>query len=213
MNKIIYWILLTVLISAFSFHDTCLAWNDEKTHITITKKAVEHSVLSPAINDRLKKIGIVSDFEKEILIWPNKVCDEKRHKTECKVADWIAYGAEKEDAAVDTWGPNYSGRYNNHFHDPISGQGLNDMTSGRSALEWAQDSDAQSDYPEGDQSWSTLRMLYYIALMETDQAVRSETLAQLFKGIGHQMHLVQDMAVPAHEHNGHRRCFRQQAVP
>ncbi len=116
MNRIAYWILLACIASVFSFHDTCFAWNDDKTHITITKKAVEHSVIFPATQDRLKEIGVVSNFKEEILFWPNKVCDEKHHITDCTITDWIAYGAEKEDKEieVDFWFDT-SGRFNNHY--------------------------------------------------------------------------------------------------
>jgi hypothetical protein len=68
-------------------------------------------------------------------------------------------------------------------------------------LEWAQDTNTQTAYPEGDQSWSTIRSLYFIALMETDYPMQSEMFAKIFKGLGHQMHLIQDMAVPAHVRN------------
>ncbi|MBI5895683.1 MAG: hypothetical protein HZB24_06670 [Desulfobacterales bacterium] len=113
----------------------------------------------------------------------------------------LRYGAEKEDA-----GDPLSARYKNHFHEPINGTGLDDYVgplhiTGESTLFWTQNSTAQATYLEGDQSWPTLRQIYSFALRNPTETARRALFAQLFKGLGHQMHLVQDMAVPAHVRN------------
>jgi hypothetical protein len=148
-------------------------------------------------------LGFVDGLH-EKLIWSGQVCDDETKKLDCNAIDWLRYGAEKEAAQISA----ISGRFNNHFHEPLSGDGLDDYVvglhaTGESCLEWAQDDEAQSvlGIPEGDQSWTTLRQLFYIALIHADESVREETFAQVFKGLGHQMHLVQDMAVPYHVRN------------
>jgi hypothetical protein len=154
-------------------------------------------------------LGFTNGFN-EKLQWDGKVCDDKTRKTDCSIKEWIQYGAEKEDA--ERWFPpaQASLRSFNHFHDPISGKGLHDLgKSGMSALEWAQNPEEQgklnyfgnSIWPEGDQSWPTLRALYLQTLLDTDDTSRRAKFARLFKGLGHQMHLVQDMAVPTHVRN------------
>ncbi len=188
------------------FCESLVAWDDKVTHRVLTERAVYNSSLDQSNEDILSSLGFVNGFN-EKLQWDGQVCDEKTKQNKCNIIDWLRYGAEKEDA--DKYPPleDLSVRPLNHFHEPISNLGLNGhLLNGMSALEWAQDDAAQSNEIEGDQSWSTLRNLFYIALTIDDgedgsAKIREETYAQLFKGLGHQMHLVQDMAVPYHVRN------------
>jgi Tol biopolymer transport system component len=174
-------------------------WDDEVTHKALAGYAADSSLLNASNGELFQKIGLSNAFA-EILLWNGHFCDDKTHKTNCRVKDWLRYGAEKEDAEQLLSIPPRL-RSLNHFHDPISGQGLHDTFSGESTLEWAQNADRQSQEIEGDQSWATLRTLYYIALTQTSNSSRKAMLAQVFKGLGHQMHLLQDMAVPYHVRN------------
>ncbi len=77
---------------------------------------------------------------------------------------------------------------------------------GISSLLWAQDGSYQFnlDEDEGDWSWQKIRELYYSALISTTDALRQENFAKVFRGLGHQIHLVQDAAQPDHVRNdGH----------
>ena len=143
------------------------------------------------------------------------MCDDKSRETNCTIKDWLKYGAQKEDDyRYASLSPSFRMLY--HFDDPISGLGLNEPWIDelnvyldfyfdknlipQATVEWAQDADNQTTEPlQGNQSWQTLHMLYYLALTLEDEAARKETFAQLFKGLGHQLHLLQDMAVPLHE--------------
>jgi len=49
--------------------------------------------------------------------------------------------------------------------------------------------------------WDHARSYYYDALTEKDTVKRNEHFAKTFKGIGNVLHLLQDMAVPAHARN------------
>jgi Tol biopolymer transport system component len=182
----------------FSIFQTVNAWgwNDEVTHKSITDYAASNSKWSN--EDRIRSIG----FRKldDILIWDGHICDDRTKKNNCTLIDWLLYGSEKEDK---TTGP--ITRTINHFHDPYRNTGLSDvpfpMPDGISALFWAQDSTNQSSALEGDQSWPKLRQIYSLALRHTEDSTRRALFAQLFKGLGHQMHLLQDMAVPWHVRN------------
>ena len=109
------------------------------------------------------------------------MCDDETHRTRCNAIDWLKYGAEKEDAMFLLLARMY-----NHFHEPYRDSGLDDFLTGESALVWAQDTVRQSNDPlQGDQSWATLRQLYYDALTTSDDTARKAKFAQLFKGLGH----------------------------
>lgn len=173
------------------------AWDDVKTHQNLSKKAVQHSVLSEPDDSYLKILGLADGLD-EILNWPDQSCDDDTKKTECSILDWLVYGSEKEDARK--YIP-FSMRSVNHFHDPISNLGLSDLKDGQSAMLWAQDGDNQSQEIEGDASWANARDHYYVALTGEDKTSRTSSFAQMFKILGHQMHLIQDMAVPYHVRN------------
>lgn len=198
-------VLLVIIVTNLAFLPTAWSWNDKVTHKTITDVAAEQSDLSTVGKDVLRRL----DFEdglNEVIEWPEHLCGEEKEDSRCTVRDWLRYGSVKEDAKRYI-PPPFTTRSFNHFHEPIQltidGPGLHDMGfSGQSNLEWAQDTDQQTADPlEGDQSWSELRRNFYLALTIDNKSVREETFAELFKGLGHQMHLLQDMGVPYHVRN------------
>lgn len=99
---------------------------------------------------------------------------------------WISMGAMAEDADP---------RYLNHFYDPTTGGGLSDgLFSGLPAKEWAQrQSDVGFSAVSGDYSEAAIFSNY-----------RRGDFKRAYQGVGHMLHLVQDMSVPAHTRNdGH----------
>lgn len=52
--------------------------------------------------------------------------------------------------------------------------------------------------------WANARTLYYNALKATNQSTRENNFAQMFKALGQDLHLLQDMSVPAHVRNDFR---------
>ena len=66
---------------------------------------------------------------------------------------------------------------------------------------WAQDSTAQQGAAGGDWSWLKTRQFFHDSLTATDPATRDELFSKALVGLGHQIHLLQDMAVPAHVRN------------
>lgn len=129
--------------------------------------------------------------------------------------EWLREGATLEDSS----GPlsigyiDSKGRSFNHFHDPLKPwdqAGLNDLVTGMSSVFWAQYGAYQDNFYEGNWSWSKTREYYYTALtgktsgsvlIAEDLPKKKEYLARTFKGLGHQMHLIQDTAVPEHVRN------------
>jgi hypothetical protein len=119
------------------------------------------------------------------------------------VAGWIYYGEEKEDA-----GNLPQERSARHFHNPLkilSEAGLIRwipfLQQFQSSIVWAQDGVEQEMRAEGDMSWQKIRFYYYNALIFPDEEIRHALFGRMFKGLGHQMHLIQDMSNPEHTRN------------
>lgn len=115
----------------------------------------------------------------------------------------------------------------NHFYDPISGQGLNSSNAGllsslygflmpfsKSAKEWASNSSAQANFVG--QFYTNSALNPYARLVQS--AIDSQTTYtwnkalykyiigdknSAFESLGHVLHLLEDMAVPAHTRNDH----------
>jgi hypothetical protein len=121
---------------------------------------------------------------------------------------WVAYGSVREDDITESFPP---ARSVNHFFDPAHGVGLtagvwpacansvdilgSHLTMHR-ADRWA------IDYPS-DNQWSLghAREYQYAALVGDDAATRDQAAADMFRAVGHIVHLVQDMAQPEHTRN------------
>ncbi len=93
----------------------------------------------------------------------------------------------------------------NHFHDPtvdnLLAAGLDDILSGESALLWAQDRNTQSSKTGGDWSWNTVRDYWYKNVTALTDKDTDDNLEMLMRGLGYQMHLIQDMSQPNHVRN------------
>lgn len=191
---------------SLAFSKEALSWT-EKTHENLSRYAAEESELP---NYLLYTLGF--EFEgglDEELTW-------NQTKT---IKDWLAYGANLEDKS--DWGfpilPGTTTRSFNHFHNPLKvweEAGLDDVYifhfTGESSLLWAQDGNNQQSFPDGDWSWKKVREYFYIALtgrdftgteVASDKATRHAYFARTFRGLGQQMHLIQDLAQPDHVRN------------
>lgn len=83
----------------------------------------------------------------------------------------------------------------NHFHEPLSNQGLRSFR-GISAVKWS-----LSDLGEQHWSWNDAREYYFKALTSSTKAERDEYWGKTFRALGQVMHLLQDSANPAHVRN------------
>ena len=172
------------------------------THKILSDYAANNSVLNKE-NYLVNYLGFQNGLQ-EPLTWK----DKSQTQT---INLWLQEGSALEDGKL--W--DYlilKSRSFNHFHDPLKEwdtAGLNDIFTGKSALLWAQDGEKQQTFPQGDWSWQKIRLLYYTALTATTEVEQQQYFAMMFRGLGHQMHLVQDMAVPAHARNdAHHELWR-----
>lgn len=97
---------------------------------------------------------------------------------------WMVEGSETEDDGL---------RAGRHFHDPISNSGIAIFNS---SVDWSLE-------PVGTQkwSWNDAREYYYKALSSPTKSERDEYWGKTFRALGQIMHLIQDMASPAHVRN------------
>lgn len=113
------------------------------------------------------------------------------------IVEWIKKGVEKEDF--------WATRSMRHFHTPLKSfmdAGLiNIFGNFQSSILWAQDGVEQSKFTEGDNSWNKIRSFFYNALISKSDSERQKEFALMFKGLGHQIHLIEDMANPEHTRN------------
>lgn len=171
------------------------------THELINKHIVENNLYGFSLDSYLKnQLGIQNGIKEEF----------KSNETK-KVWEWIKIGGKYED--IPYWFMPYL-RSVNHFHDPISNKGYagfwgSGVMSGMSSMIWAQlPKGAQSplsDYVRGgNYSWHDTRDYFYKALALKDKKDRETNFAEMFRGLGQVMHLVEDASVPAHTRNdGH----------
>jgi hypothetical protein len=184
--------------SIFIFYFCILFWHQllpwgAATHQTLVDQSVFKSIpLGSASEDWLKKFNLDRGFFYKYFNFNNEPYD---------LIQMITKGAVLEDNKVNnlSWR-----RSDNHFHNPLlafASAGLNDVVSGLSLTLWAQDGPSQEPYPEKDQSWKKTREFYYNALVAGNENDKTTNLGNMFKGIGHQIHLVQDASVPDHVRN------------
>lgn len=189
-----------ILITFFSLiaSRNALSWDNGVTHKDLSRYAAESSVLDKSKGDYLKNLGFEKGLKEEI----------KWNETNI-IIEWIAAGAELEDAGTKWEAFTGTARFNNHFHNPLklwTVAGLDDTVlglhyTGESSVIWAQDFDNQQNAVGGNWSWQRIRQSYYDALIAQTDEYKQESFAVTFEGLGHQMHLIEDMGQPDHVRN------------
>lgn len=124
-----------------------------------------------------------------------------------RVLDWFVEGGAAED---QTFGIEPLGavvRSRHHFHNPLQPwdqAGLNGRcvglipVSGKASVRWAQD---PGQGLIGQAAWADARQAFLQALTLPSEAERDAAWAKTFQILGQQMHLVADLAAPAHTRN------------
>ncbi len=185
-------VFIFLIFYYFFAHNVLYAWDNDITHRDLSEIAARKSVLGT--QDYLKNIGF------------SKGLDEKVNGKE--VFKWIRDGTFLEDQS--DWGFPLLGttRSVNHFHNPTkpwAQAGLDDWFirhyTGESSLLWAQDGSRQQTFIGGDWSWQKIRDYYYLALTSKTDEERQASFAKTFRGLGHQVHLIEDAAQPDHVRN------------
>jgi hypothetical protein len=129
---------------------------------------------------------------------------------------WVVEGSAREDDIDQDIG---GVRVNNHFYDPRSLRGLNDVPLfgnaaplitdlGRNSLEWAAIQGITGlRVPFNAQptrnfwTWRDARDFEEISLTAASKVLRDENLAKMFRTIGQVAHLLQDTSQPQHVRN------------
>ena len=190
-------VVILVLFFIYFPEGAVLAWDDKVTHRDLSEYAAKNSIISER-PDSLEKLGFNGGID-NILTWKGK---------NWTIIKWLQEGAELEDAGSKWDAVTGKARFNNHFHNPLkpwSQAGLDDWVglhyTGESSLLWAQDGNKQQNIVEGNWSWQKTREYFYFALTSTSITTKQENFAKTFRGLGHQMHLLQDTSVPDHVRN------------
>ena len=191
MKKHTHIILLTLLVVLLVLVSNwnAMAWK-EPTHAIISLNAAKQSILNDQGARFLSSLGLTNAMKHPLTLGAKKRSIEA----------WIQDGSQAEDAGL---------RARNHFHNPLkdwSSAEFSDFPPGEffpteSSILWAQDGPKEADSQEGDWSWATVRGYYYLALTAVSKKEREEYFARTFKGIGHQIHLIQDASSPKHVRN------------
>lgn len=179
--------IVSILLILLCIISPVYAWNDEATHPTLSEFAAE------------KYFG--ADF---MVSYINGI----------QVKKYIRAGSQLEDTGNLAQFLGGTARSLNHFHNAskatLAEARLTDVPTfmpigGSPTWEstplWAQDGDNQRTKVNGDWSWNMVRSVYYKYLITSDSSLRELWQVDYLKGLGYQMHLIQDMGQPNHVRN------------
>ncbi len=207
---------------------TCLGWNCRvyawagDTHKALTEKAVADNNQS-VLDDYLRwPLHVEQGLNGVLLLNPSVTPDLERVLPEIPanptVLDLLKAGAALEDIPLP--------RARHHFHDPYRNAGLDNKTehparapvinwfsqriwglsfdlTGASALKRASGTEGSQWETEylNYFAWPDTRDYFYKSLTQESKATREHYLALTFLSLGHVLHLLEDMGVPAHARN------------
>ena len=207
-RKILTFSLLILLF--FSHSNFLYAWNDTNTHPQITGYVINETIKQQLENYLKIRLAFNNTIGEEFY---EKYSNGKPKGNPISFAELIAKGATYEDLAERTL---------NHFYNPVSqelngGGVLNDYALGIHFLgkyanpDWGSVDDncnrPVSDSPDeksntcNDFSWIKARDAFRMALTGKTNEDRDKMFIRSFRSLGQVVHLMQDMAVPAHTRN------------
>jgi hypothetical protein len=199
MNKKI---LIITILTLFTLISYSYAYDNKITHKDLTRQSVLYSNLGDYLKQHL---GLTKGFNENI-----------RGK---QVIDWLMEGSYAEDKPPC--------RASNHFHNPLLPWGQSYMSDEPelvtlwcgewfpfySNVTWATGYYAPppdgskanfNNHPFKTYNWDAARLYYYLALTEKIKGFKEDYFAKLFENLGHVLHLLQDVSVPAHTRNDFR---------
>lgn len=153
---------------------------ETSTHAALTHAALSNQ-FSETHNFLKQELGIV-----EGLLTIKFMYGDNTPRT---LLEWAKEGSIREDDFI--FFP--YGRFFHHFHDPITDQGLSGQPfPAHDAIEWA------IDHPDNLWDLTSTSNYFWSWLTSYSPADRNHSAAMTFRGLGHFMHMVEDMAQPAH---------------
>jgi hypothetical protein len=125
-----------------------------------------------------------------------------------EVRQWLEIGGAAEDQFLGSELLGAASRSRHHFHNPLASwdlAGLDAISlcppfrlSGQASVRWAQN---PSQGISGQAAWGDARNRFIDSLILSSRTRRDEAFAQSLQILGQQMHLITDLAVPAHTRN------------
>jgi len=218
---------ITVFFVAISFGLCQPLYPFEKTytHPALSKEAVGISQVDNYLRNQLGlKEGLSTELQLDTALWPVPDLIERGMDPQLNtrsILEWVKEGSKLEDAKL------YQARSRHHFHAPIANPGVTppnpnagldnktdhndwwgvptmgsdfDLT-GESALHWAIEGTSDKEPTTNYNTWEYARQYFYKALTEGAQDIREHYLGLTFVTVGHLLHLIEDMGVPAHTRN------------
>ena len=209
---------VSLIIVCVGYSTISFAYDNKKTHPSLTEKAVEHAEES---NTFLKEqLGFTRGYTQFL---SNGIKNRK-------ITDWLQDGSKEEDEPAC--------RAANHFHDPLKPWEESQLTDNvwyldtffckpfypgfrtkYSNISWAtgiknKDDELMSANINGTsvaatngRNWFVARDYYYQPLTATTPQLREHYFAETFHTLGYVLHLLEDMAVPAHTRNDFSSSF------
>ncbi|MBI4825847.1 MAG: hypothetical protein HY807_05435 [Nitrospirae bacterium] len=200
--------IYAIICSLIIFHQGIVfGYDDQTTHPDITNKAV----IDASSLDTFMRTSL--GFEKGV----NSRFPSNSQDPTTSALELLMTGSTDEDSPAC--------RASNHFHDPLktwNQSGMSDEPSWLDAkclfwlpkfsnITWAtgylspppvgQKQTFSSDPYYAPINWDKARNYFYMALTATAKEDREANFASTFKTVGHVLHLLEDMAVPAHVRN------------
>jgi hypothetical protein len=158
-----------------------------------------------AVNERAAEISGLDEHLKAQLGVSHGINEELNS---LRVQKWIGIGGSEEDMFLNNEGGGAYNRSRHHFQNPLLPWDQAGLTGrclfglfpidGLASVRWAQ---SDVDQAGGSARWSDARRLFLDSLVLPTKLERDSAAADLFKTLGQQMHLVSDLAVPAHSRN------------
>lgn len=203
--------VIAILIICCMYVVSANAFNDTVTHRRLTEQAIKASNL----NTYLAQFVGYSSGVKKILNGKDRIGNNKNFEVDV----WFQEGSTDEDKLN-------SCRASSHFHNPIfistdpnikdwDGSKMSDSLVIDAWCMLAAKRYSTVTFATGFRSptgpyivrdgqgmgWDNARSYFYEALTTTDPVAKEEKFIRTFRAVGMVMHLLQDMAVPAHVRN------------
>jgi len=190
---IVFFVTIFIASNAYSF-------DNEITHRDITQKAVENSNLNDYL---ITNLELKSGVETTVI--------------GRSILRWLREGSYLEDSPLC--------RASNHFHNPLKPWDQSYMSdepwfiytycgatgygTKYSNITWGTGYLSQAPYgsktnSRNEMNWDYARQYYYLALTSASTTERETYFAKTFQALGQVIHLIEDMAVPAHTRNDFR---------
>ena len=165
-------LILVLCLLAFFLNQERLSAYSTEVHRGISQRVIDQNLgkLNKYINDYTGLASVTESIGKK------------------RIRLWIETGSVWEDISFTP-----KDLLTGHFHNPLTNKGLTELgiTIGESAYD-------RANKLTNPWSWQKARENLYKGLTGLTKTEREKALAKSFEALGHLVHLVQDMSVPAH---------------